>query len=321
MNVSQTVETNSPIISDTKGKQFLCSDRKLVPKEKELIILENNVRNYSHNQEFVSDWLNKKSFPNRIPIPNPPKFVAPVMSPAIQKSIALDLTKRMSVHTSEPCLPMSTIGSSPVCLSGFASHPSLFRSISVDESQLNKNKFPFDEINGNSKRSIGRPSSLDGHLDSNNNDSEPDFRREKKRNLNIFHAAKYRNRKKQQLELLFNEESELQKKNCLAKDEIDKLESTILSLIWQHTKKTFQSQTVFSCPVCGNVQNEVPKLRSHINMLHNDTEALMKFLMLQRSPPFAKPAISANQSSNNSTKSVVVPNSTVSVPYVVKSNQ
>ena len=201
----------------------------------------------------------------------------------------------MSAHNSEPCLPISSLQSPPVCHPGFPSHPSLFRSTSVDECQLNKNKFAFNGINTKPKRG---PSSLDGHLDDNNN-----FQKEKKRNLNIFHAAKYRNRKKHQLEMLFSEETELQKKNCLAKVEIERLESTILSLIWQHTKKTYQSRTVFSCPVCGNVQTEVPKLRSHINMLHNDTEALMKFLMLQRSPPFASPAITANNSANQSTNS------------------
>lgn len=243
-------------------------------------------------------------------VPSPPKFLTPLMTPMHQK-IALDLTKRMTIHNSEPCLPMSSLQSPPVCHSGFPSHPSLFRSTSVDECQLNKNKLAFNEMNGKPKRG---PSSLDGHLDDNNN-----FQKEKKRNLNIFHAAKYRNRKKQQLELLFTEETQLQKKNCLAKVEIERLESTILSLIWQHTKKSFQSRTVFCCPVCGNVQTEVPKLRSHINMLHNDTEALMKFLMLQRSPPmaapmgppFASPALTANNSAINANQST---NSSVSLP-------
>jgi rubrerythrin len=153
------------------------------------------------------------------------------------------------------------------------------------------------------------PSSLDGHLDSSKieNEYSPVCRKEKKRNLNIFHAAKYRNRKKQQLETLFQEENELQKKNIQAKVQIEKLESTILTLIWQQTKKTFNSQTVFSCPVCGNVQKEVARLRSHINMLHNDTEALMKFLMLQRSPTITSTITSASTSST-------------SVPFRVNSN-
>jgi hypothetical protein len=181
------------------------------------------------------------------------------------------------------------------------------RSTSVDDCHFNKNKISFS---GKHKRA---PSSLDGHLDSSKNDNElePVCRKEKKRNLNIFHAAKYRNRKKQQLETLFQEENELQKKNMMAKVQIEKLESTILTLIWQQTKKSFNSQTVFSCPVCGNVQKEVARLRSHINMLHNDTEALMKFLMLQRSPTITSPTISSTITSASTS---------VSVPFRVNSN-
>ncbi|CAG2110736.1 unnamed protein product, partial [Medioppia subpectinata] len=291
-NISQTVET----ISSTKAKEFQSYEKKLEPKE--VIVLDRN-KNLNENnvsREFANNWLNK----NSVWIPSPPKFpISPLNQ--IQQRNALDLTKPLDMNRaqnglSDNCHPISSI---PVSngYPHFGSHPSLFRSISVDECQLNKNKHLMNGFHDHEKRA---PSSLDGHLDDNNNDMDTDYRKEKKRSLNIFHAAKYRNRKKQQLETLFSEENELQKNNCLAKIQIEKLEATILSLIWQQTKRSFSGQTVFTCPVCGNVQNDVPKLRSHINMLHNDTEALMKFLMLQRSPTFTN---SVNNTNNNSTNS------------------
>lgn len=306
-NIPQNVEMirNNNEIIETKRRECFTSDNKKLEQKNSIILDKNqnyvNKNSNNYSQEIVSDWLNKKSFP----VPIAPKFSSPVLTP-MQQKIALDLTKRMS--NSEQCLPIASIQSKTNIFSGLTSHPNLFRSISVDESQLMKNKMFLNEgIDIKPKRA---PSSLDGHLDDNNNDLYGEHRKEKKRNLNIFHAAKYRNRKKQQLEVLFNEENELQKKNCLAKMQIEKLESTILTLIWQQTKKSFNAQTVFICPVCGCALTEVQKLRSHINMLHNDTEALMKFLMVQKSPTFIN---NNNNNCNNSTNTV--PNSTISVPF------
>ncbi|CAG2163934.1 unnamed protein product [Oppiella nova] len=302
-NISQTLDntttapTNSPTTSPAKPKDYQSYDNKKLD-QKEVIVLDRNESLKANTNSRVSpesgnnNWYNKAS----VLVPNPPKFTIPALNhhpQPIQQRSALDLTKPTDSTAATKAqytgLPVHTIhrplGNGYSGGGGhFTSHPSLFRSTSVDECQLMKNKLLM--ANGFHERRA--PSSLDGHLDDNNNSvDESDYRREKKRSLNIFHAAKYRNRKKQQLETLFTEEQELQRSNSSAKIQIEKLEATILSLIWQQTKRPFSGQTVFTCPVCGNVQNEVQKLRSHINMLHNDTEALMKFLMLQRSPTFA----------------------------------
>lgn len=277
--ITETVQTISPTIMETiETTQQMCCNRK--SKDKQNVFIDKNSNICHVKEELVNEWLNNKKLSS-----NPPKFLSPM---------ALDLTKRIVQNNERTLIPISMSSSSS------STHPSFCRSISVDGCMTDKMV-----INVKEKRS---PASLDGHLDSSKNeDFEPNCRKEKKRNLNIFHAAKYRNRKKQQLETLFGEENELMKKNTMAKVSIDKLESTILSLIWQQTKKSSNSKTVFICPVCGNSQTEVGRLRSHINMLHNDTEALMKFLMLQRSP-----SITSTTSKASSTST--------SVPFHVNSN-
>lgn len=162
-----------------------------------------------------------------------------------------------------------------------ANHHFLMRSISVDAASLRSNsatpEYP--------QRKRRASSSCDGQFLTP--DCDP-HRKEKRRNLNVFHAAKYRSRKRAQLDDLFNEEKHLQKQTIDNKCQIEKLEAAILTLIWQQTRKVevvnSNSRTVFVCPACGNTQGDAAKLRSHLNMLHNDTEALMKFLILQKSP-------------------------------------
>ncbi|XP_054163300.1 putative uncharacterized protein DDB_G0282133 [Oppia nitens] len=293
----------------------------------------------NHKPEFTNEWPKKSVW-----IPSPPKF-SPPTPPALtslQQRIALDLSKPFDLNLNNRAhhhnhqlssdllnhrntLHMAGGGRYP--LFPHIHHPSLFRSTSIDESQLNRNKLAMNGYNIADDFLVGdhlrkrAPSSLDGHLDdtnSNSNDLISDYRKEKKRSLNIYHAAKYRNRKKQQLETLFTEETELKNSNNLAKMQIDKLESTILSLIWQQTKKSVNDsqQTLFRCPVCGNVQTEVQKLRSHINMLHNDTEALMKFLMLQKSPSFTNSTPPSASASTTTTKHTVPTNTRMPTPIV-----
>lgn len=91
----------------------------------------------------------------------------------------------------------------------------------------------------------------------------------KKKNQNTYHAAKYRDRRRQRIEKLFGEKDNLElEKNGLMKHAND-INLSIIDLIRKRTLvKCTPGQQVFRCPVCSMLFGQVDDIRVHLKQKH-----------------------------------------------------